>query len=175
MQPIVILLNGPLGIGKSTLGEALGEAIAASVTLDGDRLAALNPPPADELEALHETIALLFEHHLERGYPHLIVNHYWSDASQIAALESRLRQTAADLIFRCFLLTLPKDENLRRIERRQAARAIDEAEFEARHFAEEFEHLSRASGDLGEAFDVSDPPELLVSRLLGRLGLPLPA
>jgi cytidylate kinase len=34
MQAMVILLNGPLGIGKSTLGEALGEAIDASVTLD---------------------------------------------------------------------------------------------------------------------------------------------
>ena len=175
MQPLVILLNGPLGIGKSTLGEALGEAIDASVTLDGDRLAALNPPPADELAALHGTIALLFEHQLGRGYRRFIVNHYWAHASEIADLESRLRQVAPDVALRCFLLTLPKDENLRRIARRQAARAIDEAEFEARHFAEEFAHLSSASGELGEPFDVSDPPELLVPRLLGILGLPLPA
>jgi hypothetical protein len=175
MQPLVILLNGPLGIGKSTLGEALGEAITQSVTLDGDRLAALNPPPADELDALHETFALLFAHHLERGYHRFIVNHYWPGRSEIADLQSRLRQIAPSVELRCFLLTLPKAENLQRIARRQAARAIDEAEFEARYFAEEFEHLSRASEDTGEPFDVSDPPELLVSRFVALLGLPLPA
>jgi len=172
---MVILLNGPLGIGKSTLGEALGEAIDGSVTLDGDRLAALNPPPADELQALHETIAVLFEHHLERGYRRFVINHCWSTEAEIADLENFLRRISPDLVMRCFLLTLPKEENLRRIARRQAARAIDEAEFEARHFAEEFDHLSRTSGELGEPFDVSDPPERLVPRLLGLLGQPLPA
>lgn len=35
------------------------------------------------------------------------------------------------------LVALPTAENLRRIERRQAARAIDEREFESRTFAEE--------------------------------------
>jgi hypothetical protein len=78
-------------------------------------------------------------------------------------------------VLRCFLLTLSKEENLLRIARRQVARAVDEAEFEARHFAEEFDHLSRSSGGLGEPFDVSDPPEVLVPRMLGLLGLPLPA
>lgn len=41
---MIIVLNGPLGIGKSTLAEALTESIEQSVMLDGDRLAATNPP-----------------------------------------------------------------------------------------------------------------------------------
>ena len=66
-DPLVVLLNGPLGIGKSTLGEVLGEALDRSVTLDGDALAALNPPPADEAASLHSTIVLLVGHHLASG------------------------------------------------------------------------------------------------------------
>ena len=53
---MIILLNGPLGIGKSTLAEALAESIDLCVMLDGDHLVAANPPPADEQEHLHATI-----------------------------------------------------------------------------------------------------------------------
>jgi adenylate kinase family enzyme len=58
-----IVLNGPLGIGKSTLAEALTESIDSCVMLDGDRLIAANPATTDELEHLHSTIALLVTHH----------------------------------------------------------------------------------------------------------------
>jgi adenylate kinase family enzyme len=37
---MIILLNGPLGIGKSTLAEALGECIEKCVSLDGNHLVA---------------------------------------------------------------------------------------------------------------------------------------
>jgi thymidylate kinase len=175
-RPLVILLNGPLGVGKSTLGEVLGEAIDRCVTLDGDRLAALNPPPADELASLHETIALLVGHHLARGYDRFVINHYWSTREQIFQLEDRLRAAAPGCEFRPFLLALTKDENLRRIALRQSTRAIDETEFEAAHFAEEYARLSAAEGaELGESFEVSDPPEVLAARMLALLGLPLPS
>ena len=47
---MIIVLNGPLGIGKSTLAEALAESIDECVMLNGDRLVAANPPPANEIE-----------------------------------------------------------------------------------------------------------------------------
>ncbi len=171
-DPLVVLLNGPLGIGKSTLGEVLGEAIDRSVTLDGDALAALNPPPADAVASLHETIALLVGHHLAGGYGRFVINHYWSSAGEIADLTGRLRAVASGVRVRCFRLTLPREANLQRIERRQGARAIDEAEFEAAHFAEEYALLSAAQGDeLGVPFDASDAPDLLAARLIRLLGL----
>ena len=70
---------------------------------------------------------------------------------------SRGSQPGADAKVCYFLLTVPADENLRRIENRQKARAIDEREFELRTFAEEREALTKNS-DLGEPFDVSAPP-----------------
>ena len=68
---MIIVLNGPLGIGKSTLAEALAESIDQCVMLDGDHLVAVNPPPSDAIEHLHSTIALLIAHHRRFGYRHL--------------------------------------------------------------------------------------------------------
>lgn len=169
--PLAILLNGPLGVGKSTLGEVLGEAVERSVTLDGDRLVALNPPPDDEPGTLREAVALLVRHHLARGYDRFILNHYWSSTGQLADLEARLQSIDPRFRVHCFRLTLPKEENLQRIAQRQKVRAIDEIEFEAEHFAEEHALLASAGCELGIPFDVSEPPDLLAAKLIEALGL----
>ena len=172
-QILVIVLNGPLGVGKSTLGEVLGESIEQSVTLDGDRLLALNPPPADEVSSLHATIALLVGHHLTKGYRRFIINHSWSSAEEITDLQRCLDGVAEKVRVHCFRLTVSKEENVRRIALRRRARAIDESEFEHRHFAEEYAHLSSADGnELGIPFDASDRPENLAVRMLTSIGLP---
>ncbi|TGG91697.1 hypothetical protein E4656_14980 [Natronospirillum operosum] len=169
---MIIVFNGPLGIGKSTLAEALSESIDSCVMLDGDHLVAANPPPADETEYLHATIALLVAHHRRFGYRHFVINHLWCTPEALADLRTRLLDVDADADMRCFLLTLPRAENLARIERRQGVRAIDETEFELQTVAEEREILSQATGgELGELFDVSAPPEELVATLLRRLEL----
>lgn len=169
---MIIVLNGPLGIGKSTLAEALAERIDRCVMLDGDHLVVANPPPADEIEYLHSTIALLIEHHRRFGYRHFVIDHLWRTPEQLADLHRRIREIDADADLRCLLLTLPFDENLRRIRRRQRARALDEREFERRTVAEEREALYKTSrGELGDPFDVSAPPQDLVAALLARLGL----
>jgi hypothetical protein len=169
---VIIVLNGPLGIGKSTLAEALAESIDRCVMLDGDHLVAANPPSPNETDHLHSTIALLVAHHRRFGYRHFVIDHLWRTPAELADLRRRLRDVEPDADTRCFLLTLPLDENLRRIERRQRARALDEHDFERRTVAEEREALfGNATGDLGEPFDVSAPPVDLVPALLHRLGL----
>lgn len=169
---MIIILNGPLGIGKSTLAEALAESIDRCVMLDGDHLVAANPPPPDEIEHLHSTIALLVAHHRRFGYCHFVIDHLWRTAAELADLRRRLVETEAADDIRCFLLTLPLDENLRRIRRRQSARVPNEQEFELRTVAEEREALVNSpDGTLGEPFDVSEPPAELVVTMLRRLGL----
>ena len=170
---MIIVLNGPIGIGKSTLAEALTESIERCVMLDGDRLLAANPPPTNALEHLHSIIALLIAYYQRLGYRHFVINHAWRSAAALADLRKRVTAIEPTAVVRCFLLTLPADENLRRIERRQRARAIDEREFELRMFAEERKALSKGS-DLGEAFDVSAPPAELVALMLHCLGFTTP-
>jgi hypothetical protein len=165
-----IVLNGPLGIGKSTLAEALTETIDGCAMLNGDSLMALNPPPTDEVEYLHSTMALLIGHHRSFGYRHFVIDHLWRSIAELADLRRRLIAVEAGADVRCFLLTLPADENLRRIKRRQRARAIDEREFELRTFVEERELLTKGAS-LGEPFDVSAPPPELVDLMLRRLAL----
>ena len=168
---MIIVLNGPLGIGKSTLAEALAESIDRCVMLDGDHLVAANPPPTDEIEYLHSTIALLVSHHRRYGYRHFVIDHVWRRPAELADLRRRLRDVDADADIRCFLLTLPLDENLRRIQSRHAARALDEQEFEQRTVVEEREALFKIGCNVGEPFEVSAPPADLVAKLLLRLEL----
>lgn len=167
---MIIVLNGPLGIGKSTLAEALMEQVEASVMLDGDQMIALNPAPAAELEYLHATLALLIRHHRAHGYRHFIINHIWQTADELSQLRQSLGDLDMDL--RCFRLELPLEENLRRIRLRQSARAIDEQDFEMQTVIDERQALGRSNDTaLGEPFDVSAAPDKLVSSLLIRLGL----
>lgn len=157
---MIIILNGPLGIGKTTLAEALTEAIDACAMLSGDHLIAVNPPSKTELELLHSAIALLVAHHGRFGYRNFVIEHVWHTESELADLTCRLD----DPHVHCFLLTLPLDENLRRIERRQSAGAIDEREFERLTLTEERRALERSG--IGTPFDVSRPPAELVTSLL---------
>jgi thymidylate kinase len=161
---MIIVLNGPLGIGKSTLAEALTESIDACAMLSGDHLVAVNPPSKTELELLHSTIELLVQHHRGFGYRNFVIEHVWRTEWELADLRRRLDDTKVP----CFLLTLPIEENLRRIERRQAARAIDESEFE--HLALTEERRALEGPGLGTPFDVSAPPSELVLRLLAIVG-----
>jgi hypothetical protein len=167
---MIVILNGPLGIGKSTLAEALHESIESCAMLDGDKLVALNPPPDDEVACLHDAIELLVAHHRRGGYRHFVINHVWTDPAALADLCSRL--AADEPVIRCFRLTLPEEDNLARIIRRAEARAIDERAFELAIVSEERARLSRAHGDeLGEPFDVSAPVDALVARMLLELEL----
>ena len=132
--------------------------------LCGDHLAAVHPPPQAGLEHLHSAIKMLVAHHRRFGYRNFVIEHIWRTEAALADLHRRLD----DPEVHCFLLTLPIEENLRRVERRQAARAIDEREFERRTLAEERRALE-GSG-LGTPFDVSAPPGELVLRLLELVG-----
>jgi thymidylate kinase len=165
---MIVVLNGPLGIGKSTLAEALSESMDYSVMLDGDHMIAANPRAGDEREHLHSTLALLVAHHRRFGYRSFVINHIWTSLEDLADLRARLASVDDD--FHVFLLTLSLEENLRRIAARASVRALDEREFEQEAFAHESRVLAERQ-DVGERFDVSEPPPVLVERMLRRLGV----
>lgn len=104
------------------------------------------------------------------GYRHLVVDHFWRLAAELGHFQSRIAAAEAGELIRAFLLTLPLEENLRRIEARQAARALNEREFELRAVREERVMLAGRTG-LGEPLDVSAAPSTLVNQLRARPGL----
>jgi hypothetical protein len=102
-----------------------------------------------------------------------VVDHLWRTPAELDDLRRHLRDADPAADVRCFLLTLPLDENLRRIRRRQGARALDEHACELRTVAEEREALFGSGAEaLGAPFDVSAPPAELVATLLSDLGPP---
>ncbi|MCP5184063.1 MAG: hypothetical protein H6993_08885 [Pseudomonadales bacterium] len=169
---MIVLLNGALGIGKSTLAEALSEEWSSSVMLDGDYLVALNPEPMDTLEYLHKTICLLMSFHLENGYRNFIINHIWSSQRKLEDLVARIKRVDPTQEVRCFLLMLTTEENLKRVSKRQESRVIDEIDYELEILARERAVLYGADGiQLGEPFDVSASPDDLVSEMKLRLDI----
>lgn len=166
---MIVVLNGPVGIGKSTLAETLAERIDECVMLDGDALIAANPPHGNPLEHLHSTIALLVGHHQRFGYHHFVINHIWRSPQELTDLRRRL-EPEADI--HCFLLTLSLEENLHRIARRASTRAIDELDYDRRTVVEEREALMAwGDGELGEILEVDAAPLEVAERLLHRLGI----
>lgn len=170
-RSMIVLLNGPLGIGKSSLGEALSESLEDSVHLDADALIATNPPIVEGSEGnehLHGALTLLVAHHLRFGLRHFVINHIWLEVADLEDLRDRLEAVVPDAVFRVFRLCLGASENLARIERRARSRALDELEFELRTMREERAHL-RGRDDLGEPFEVDRPLDQLVESMRSRL------
>jgi hypothetical protein len=111
-----------------------------------------------------QQIEVLVHHHRRFGYRNFVIEHIWRTEWELADLKLRLD----DMEFHCFLLILPIEENLRRIERRQTARAIDEREFEYLTLPQERRALEKSG--LGTPFDVSASPPELVLRMLALVG-----
>lgn len=167
---MIIVLNGPLGVGKSSLGEALSESIEKSVYLDGDHVVAVNPQPADPLALLHSSIGMLVSHFRNHGYCHFVICHYWESPEVLNDLQRHLLQAGPVAHMRCFLTWLPLEENLARIHRRQVDRAIDELDHDLETVRMERRVLSQWSdGEVGELLDVSAPVNELVQQLVDLL------
>jgi shikimate kinase len=163
----LILLNGPIGVGKSTLQEALVETLDCAFGLDGDAFIQSNPPVDDETEFLNEALVLTAAQYHARGYRTCVINHYWPSNEALAAVIGRFCKAFPNLESHCFLLRLSEAENRARLEQRQSARAINERSFEASTSIEERKVLYADNREeLGVDFDVSDPPEKLAERLL---------
>lgn len=166
---MIILLNGPLGIGKSTLSEALTERVDWCAMLDGDHLIELNPPPANEQETLLSVSTLLIAHYQSVGYRNFVLNHLWTVPADLSQFRAKLSELDSDV--HCFRLTLPVEENLRRIERRASATGLDRS-YELEVFADEHTVFSGCYGhELGVPLDASSSPGELASQVLALLGL----
>lgn len=171
----VIVLNGPLGIGKSSLQDALVEAVPGAAGIDGDAVVQLNPEPAAE-DYLARGIGVLARYHHDAGYRTFVINHIWTTAEAMAAVRAQFTALDPAVDWHVLLLTLAPDSHHARIESRQAARIMDERDFERRVLAEELAALGRdTSGALGRALPVDAGLDVLVARVLALVGLDPPS
>jgi hypothetical protein len=163
---MIIILNGPLGIGKSETAWGLLYRLEPGAMLDVDHLAAIHPfdyyEPAD-LEYARELCALLVRRHRERGLRNFVINWVYESAEELSRLKEALAPFG--LPIHAYRLTCSAEALVERIRRR----GRPDVEGEERRGIELLGILERAgaAGDLGKAIDTTElSVEQVVERIL---------
>ncbi len=157
---MIIIINGPLGIGKTELSWALLEFFERGVMLDGDYLGAVHPFEiynADRIEYLYQTLTLLVAHHRAHGYLNFVINYVFEEAQSLSRLRNLL--AGLDEVIYVFRLVCDPLEAERRIRQRGLSAGLD-AESLAWEIAraKELADIQQAAalrGDLGYPIDTS--------------------
>lgn len=116
---MIIIINGSLGVGKSSVAEELHWKFEKSVHLDGDHIGAVHPFEIyDEARTLHlhRTLELLVRFHQESGYPDFVINYIFENEAQLRQLEDLLRPLDPEL--HSFRLVCEPAEHEARVRRR---------------------------------------------------------
>lgn len=161
-EPMIIILNGPLGIGKTTTAWGVVARFERAVMLDMDYIAAIQPFDyyrQSDLDYAYQTLALLLTHHQAHGYQNFVVNWVFEAAGQLERLKSRLAPLG--LPIHVFRLTCAPDVVEQRIRRRN----LPDVEWEVQRARELIGILDRAAteGDMGTLIDTTSfTPEVVV-------------
>lgn len=153
---MIIILNGPLGVGKTEVAWKLIEKFDRAAMLDGDYLGAVHPfeiYDEQRVAYLYDTICHLARFHAEHGYRHLVVNYVFETPAALAQLRRALNEI--DDVTYAYRLTCSPEE----IDRRLRTRCDDPARlaWEVRRFRELQaiqDHQARR-GDLGFVIDTT--------------------
>jgi chloramphenicol 3-O-phosphotransferase len=130
---MIIIINGSLGVGKSSVAEELHWKFDKSVYLDGDALGDVHPfeiyDPA-RIDHLYHTLELLVGFHQKHGYPNFVINYVFESPASLQALLDLLRPLERDI--HTYWLTCEEQEQARRIRGRQRS----DLEWELNRFVE---------------------------------------
>ena len=154
---MIVILNGPLVIGKIEISWELLYHFERAVMLDGDYIGAVVPFEIyndDRIEYLYQTIHHLVAYHQEQGGYHDFVINYGFETPESLG---KLRHLLADLddVIYAFRLTCSEEEIARRIQKRGVE--PDQLTLELQRFRElcAIQEANAQQGDLGFAIDTS--------------------
>ncbi len=154
---MIIIINGPLGVGKTEVSWKLIEYFDKAIMLDGDYLVAAHPFEIyndARIDYLYQTIAHNVEWHVAHGYHNFVVNYVFEKPESLSKLRHRL--SAYDDVTYAFRLTCAADEAERRIHARSAD--PDHLRWELKRFREltAIQEKNAQRGDLGFVIDTTD-------------------
>lgn len=116
---MIIIINGSLGVGKSSVAEQLHYKFDKSVHLDGDSIGDVQPFKIyDEtrLNHLYRTIELLIGFHQKNDYHNFVINYVFESPESLQELLVLLRPL--DPSIHCYWLTCDEEEQEDRIRNR---------------------------------------------------------
>mgnify|MGYP000086800215 CR=1 FL=1 len=151
---MIIIINGSLGVGKTSVAEHLTTKFNRAVHLDGDAIGDVHPFTIyDEVRITHlyRTLAHLIAFHQKNGYPNFVINYVFESHTSLQKLLDLLRPLDNDV--QAYWLTCRAEEQEKRIR----ARRRDQIGWELERFVELQEIQSKAAekGFIGEEVDTT--------------------
>lgn len=152
---MIIIINGSIGVGKTTISWKINHLLYHSVMLDGDYLTAVNPfdlHSIDRIIYLYKTIALLIKFHQQNGFKHFVINYVFENEEQLNLLLIELERFDENIY--CCLLYCEETAQKQRIEKRNN----NELDWELKRALELNHILAKASeiGFIGERLNTTN-------------------
>jgi chloramphenicol 3-O-phosphotransferase len=142
---MIIVINGSLGVGKSSVAEELHGKFDKSVHLDGDYIGNVHPfeiYDQTRIDHLYRTLELLIGFHQKNGYHNFVINYVFESPDSLQDLLDLLRPL--DSSIHTYWLTCVEHEQAKRIQGRQR----NELEWELHRFVE-LQRIQRAAAQQG--------------------------
>jgi GrpB-like predicted nucleotidyltransferase (UPF0157 family)/predicted kinase len=153
---MIVIITGPLGVGKTEVAWKLIEKFDRAAMLDGDYLGAVHPfdlHDPQRVAYLYDTICRVARFHAEHGYRNLVVNYVFEKPESLAQLRCALNEI--DDVTYAFRLTCRPEEIDRRIRTRSSD--PDRLAWELKRFRElqAIQDANARRGDLGFVIDTT--------------------
>jgi predicted kinase len=151
---MIVIINGSLGVGKSSVAEQLQHRFDRAVHLDGDYIGDVHPfdiYDPERIEHLYRTLAMLVGFHQQNGYSNIVINYVFESADSLQELINLLRPLDASI--HVYWLTCSPKVQAGRIRERQRE-ALD---WELKRFRElqQIQADAAAQGFIGKEVDTS--------------------
>lgn len=160
---MIVIINGSVGVGKTSTAWELSYLFDKSVMLDGDHIGAVHPFDIyDEarIEHLYQTLRNLVAFHQSYGYRNFVINYVFESPESLNRLKSLLVELD-EAIF-AFRLTCDETEMVKRIRKR----GREQIAWELQRFRElnAIQDAAAANGDIGLPLDTTGLSSAEVAR-----------
>ncbi len=151
---MIIIINGSVGVGKSSVGEELLLKFDKSIHLEGDCIGNVHPFEIyndARVDHLYRTLELLVAFHQKHGYQNFVINYVFESPGSLNALLERLRPL--DPSIHTYWLTCDEAEQAKRIRGRQSK----DLEWELNRFVElgQIQRKAAQEGFIGSEVDTT--------------------
>ena len=162
---MIIIINGSLGVGKSSVSQELHYKFEKSVYLDGDFIGYVHPFEIYDqarIDHLYRTLALLVGFHQQNGYHNFVINYVFESPGSLKDLIDRL--APLDSSIHTYWLTCDEAEQASRIR----GRGQDQLEWELARFVELKQIQSAASrqGFIGKEVNTTGLTSVQVAEVI---------
>jgi len=152
---MIIIINGSLGVGKTSISEELLWKYEKTVMLDGDALGNVNPfdiYDQNRIMHLYKTIELLAKFHKDAGFDNIIINYVFESSKSLRELTELLVPIDRNIF--SFWITCEEEIQKNRIVKRNR----DNLEWELKRFIElqRIQRIASQEGFIGIEIDSSN-------------------